>query len=100
MFFFHQFFNKFIIDFFSSFFPTSIQELKQMAYEPKHFEIPQVSVNTEGWGPCSFNEKFTKLPFHIYNKEEPISKIIEFHQQGSMHKSMSSNSVFLMVECR
>ncbi|KAK8805652.1 hypothetical protein WA158_002308 [Blastocystis sp. Blastoise] len=74
----------------------------QTIVEPKHFEIPEVHVNSFGWGPCTVSDKFVSMPFQLFSKDEKLGRIIDFsipsgHRKGD-DSDASDDDSFINVE--
>ena len=51
------------------------------------YELPKLSVNTDGWGPSSLPEQFEDLPFALFSRDDSLGMIVELSGLSNMPKN-------------
>lgn len=60
------------------------------------YELPKLSVNTDGWGPSSLPEQFEDLPFALFSRDDSLGMIADLSGLTNMSKNgFSIPCVFL-----
>eukprot|EP00270_Netrium_digitus_P011632 TRINITY_DN3718_c0_g1_i1.p1 TRINITY_DN3718_c0_g1~~TRINITY_DN3718_c0_g1_i1.p1 ORF type:complete len:583 (+),score=160.88 TRINITY_DN3718_c0_g1_i1:136-1884(+) len=62
--------------------PQEQQQHDDAARAVRHFVVPKLADNPEGWGPTSIPEAFNEIPYAPFNKSDRVGRASDWTSQG------------------